>query len=426
MNKEIFDIDKFNVIQDEENYYFFRALNNGDHNDIKNNITSSEGRIKRIRTDRERFEEEKGQIAKYNAKSEISLEEVWDHIKMRYSKETNCISLSSNSNVSVDYGQSYNNEYVMIKVPKQKESNVYNAGQYMLEEINKRIEETLKNIPEDSKVLKIIKEIEEENSYKDIKNIVVDSYDGIKKVTGKFSGTDNQIKEKVSITSRLDRRQYFSEEQQLEYNRIIGKLTVLETYGYLRSIISTRVDNTSLIATVGNAFSSGELVHYKDISAEDIVQVPKEMMNILSIIQQLKDGNEENTELRTLESKAIELINSGYDIIRDNGKITITNGTSTILEKDEENDNSYIQQNESTLGIEDIYKLTSGRIAFEKAKNAVQFVNSLSKSKMAARGYAEIIRSLGVEYENIAERIENECYVIDKEIVTRQNNRGVK
>ena len=108
MNKEIFDIDKFNVIQDEENYYFFRALNNGDHNDIKNNITSSEGRIKRIRTDRERFEEEKGQIAKYNAKSEISLEEVWDHIKMRYSKETNCISLSSNSNVSVDYGQSYN------------------------------------------------------------------------------------------------------------------------------------------------------------------------------------------------------------------------------------------------------------------------------------------------------------------------------
>lgn len=426
MNKEIFDIDKFNVIQDEENYYFFRALNNGDHNDIKNNITSSEGRIKRIRTDRERFEEEKGQIAKYNAKSEISLEEVWDHIKMRYSKETNCISLSSNSNVSVDYGQSYNNEYVMIKVPKQKESNVYNAGQYMLEEINKRIEETLKNIPEDSKVLKIIKEIEEENSYKDIKNIVVDSYDGIKKVTGKFSGTDNQIKEKASITSRLDRKQYFSEEQQLEYNRIIGKLTILETYGYLRSIISTRVDNTSLIATVGNAFSSGELVHYKDISTEDIIQVPKEMMNILSIIQQLKDGNEENKELRTLESKAIELINFGYDIIRDNGRITITNGTSTILEKDEENDNSYIQQNESTLSIEDIYKLTSGRIAFEKAKNAVQFVNSLSKSRMAARGYAEIIRSLGVEYENIAERIENECYVIDKEIVTRQNNRGVK
>lgn len=426
MNKEIFDIDKFNIIQDEENYYFFRALNNGDHNDIKSNITSSEDGIKRIRTDSERFEEEKGQQAKYNSKSEISLEEVWDHIKMRYSKETNCISLSSNSNVSVDYGQSYNNEYVMIKVSKQKESNVYNAGQYMLEEINKRIEKVLKSIQQDSEVFKIIKEIDGENSYKNIKSIVADSYDGIKKVTGKFSATDNQTKGKISITSRLDKKQYFSEEQQLEYNKIIGKLTVLETYGYLRSIIPTRLDNTSLIATVGNAFSSGELIHYKDIKAKDIVQVPKEMMNILSIIQQLKDENERSTELNTLENKVIELINGGYDIIRDNGKITITNGTSTILEKDEENENSDIQQNESVLSIEEIYKLTGGRIAFEKAKNAVQFVNSLSKSRIEARGYAEIIRTLGADYDNIAERIENECYVIDKEIVTRQNNRGVK
>ncbi len=26
MNKEILEIDKFNIISDEENYYFFRAL----------------------------------------------------------------------------------------------------------------------------------------------------------------------------------------------------------------------------------------------------------------------------------------------------------------------------------------------------------------------------------------------------------------
>lgn len=29
MEKEIFDIEKFNVISDEENYYFFRALKYG-------------------------------------------------------------------------------------------------------------------------------------------------------------------------------------------------------------------------------------------------------------------------------------------------------------------------------------------------------------------------------------------------------------
>ena len=90
MKKDVFNIDKFNIIEDEDNYYFFRALNNGDHNDIKNNVTSNGKEIERIRTDRERFEEING-TAKYNSESEISLEEVWDHIKIRYSINTLCI-----------------------------------------------------------------------------------------------------------------------------------------------------------------------------------------------------------------------------------------------------------------------------------------------------------------------------------------------
>jgi hypothetical protein len=32
----MFDIKKSNVISDEENYYFFRALNNGDNLDAEN------------------------------------------------------------------------------------------------------------------------------------------------------------------------------------------------------------------------------------------------------------------------------------------------------------------------------------------------------------------------------------------------------
>lgn len=38
---------------------------------------------------------------------------------MHYRKDTNCISLSSNSNVSIAYGRgSYKDRYVMVKVPK--------------------------------------------------------------------------------------------------------------------------------------------------------------------------------------------------------------------------------------------------------------------------------------------------------------------
>ena len=36
MLNKVFELEKYNIISDEENYYFFRALNNADHNDIEN------------------------------------------------------------------------------------------------------------------------------------------------------------------------------------------------------------------------------------------------------------------------------------------------------------------------------------------------------------------------------------------------------
>lgn len=139
----ILNIDKFNTIEDEENYYFFRALNMADNKDIETKeIIDETGSIQKIRTDRQRWEENSENILpKYNENSEISLEQVYDHIKMHYRKDTNCISLSSNANVSVCYGRGfYKDKYVMIKVPKKEfGQKVINAGQYMLEEIENKI-----------------------------------------------------------------------------------------------------------------------------------------------------------------------------------------------------------------------------------------------------------------------------------------------
>ena len=56
--ENVFDIENFNIIEDEENYYFIRALNMADNEDIKNGTVLDEKRnIARIRTDRERYEE---------------------------------------------------------------------------------------------------------------------------------------------------------------------------------------------------------------------------------------------------------------------------------------------------------------------------------------------------------------------------------
>ena len=51
--EKLFSVQNYNLIQDEEYYYFFRALNNGDHNDIQAGITRDEnGVLTKIRTDR--------------------------------------------------------------------------------------------------------------------------------------------------------------------------------------------------------------------------------------------------------------------------------------------------------------------------------------------------------------------------------------
>ena len=81
--ENVFDIDNFNIIEDEENYYFFRALNMADNQDLETGIISDKaGNFEKIRTDRERYEEnlENG-APKYSKDDQISLEQLYDHIK---------------------------------------------------------------------------------------------------------------------------------------------------------------------------------------------------------------------------------------------------------------------------------------------------------------------------------------------------------
>ncbi len=47
----IFDIDKFNIIEDEENYYFFRALNMADNKDLETEtILDKSGKSRKYET----------------------------------------------------------------------------------------------------------------------------------------------------------------------------------------------------------------------------------------------------------------------------------------------------------------------------------------------------------------------------------------
>ena len=287
MNEELFDINNFNIIQDEEYYYFFRALNMADNSDVEQGITlSQDGKINRIRTDRERFEGE----TKYKEDSQISLEEVYDHIKMHYRKDTNCISITSNSNVAINYGRVYyKDKYIMVKIPKKElGTTTFVAGKYLLKELYSKIMQSIETLPQDKKqeILEIFNNIENTKDSDTLKNIIQKKYTGKSK---EISPNNTHLRKGIiysSPKSRISSYQSLNDEQLLEVNKIYAKLAILENEHILEHAIP-HSRNSKLRETIGRAFSSFELIHYGEINKENIIEIPKELMDILALLQQM-------------------------------------------------------------------------------------------------------------------------------------------
>ena len=233
MLDEIFNINNYNIIEDKDYYYFFRALNNGDLEDYnKGIITNKNGEIELIRTDLERYKEK----SKYNQNSTLTLEEVIDHIKPNHRYDTNCISISTNANVTALYGREYyQDKYVIIKITKQKlNKEVIDAGLYILKEIKSYLNNDIK----------------------------------IKKI-------NNYISKDAIYFNSLNKLQL--EELKKIINNINGKE---------KDIISN-FTNKLLIETINNAFLSLEFIHYKKITKEKIIEINSQIIDAFSIIQQL-------------------------------------------------------------------------------------------------------------------------------------------
>lgn len=55
MNEEIFGIDNFNLISDNQYYYVFRALNIDDQTEIDRGITTNNGVIQKVITNKKKI-----------------------------------------------------------------------------------------------------------------------------------------------------------------------------------------------------------------------------------------------------------------------------------------------------------------------------------------------------------------------------------
>ena len=405
---DIFNIDNFNVVEDDNFYYVFRALNIADSDDIINTFLETGEDAKRIRTDRERYEEQHGR-AKYNADSELSLEEITDHIKIHYLKETNCISFSTNANVCLDYGSGYRDQYVPKPLPEE----VVHAGDYMIFEIFLAIEEALHNYDLDENIRNIINNIDAAKSNNEIKDIIINLCDC--------------LDYPIDVFSRFNDKQFFDKDQQLNYNKIIGKATALEIFGVLPSILPN-LKNSTLLSTVGGAFSSGEVVHYKDVSSDKYRIVSKQLMMLFAITQQLKDKYPNDNSIRSLELKLIDLYNNGYDVKELDGRVVLTNGKDVfecnILSNDSTIFNSK-QLDEKLLSLDSLYDMADGSIDYNKAVKTVKFCYSLATARKEAKDYAKLVLALTND-SALADKIANETLAVNSEFIDRGNNHGYR
>ena len=436
---DVFNIENFNIIQDNDNYYFFRALNMADNADIDGNITTDEnGNITRIRTDRERWEETNTERApRYNKEVELSLRQINDHIKMRYSKETNCISLSSNANVSIVYGRgSYTDKYVIVKVPKSEMGQkIVNAGQYMLKEVEKRINEAIEglNKTENEELFNLINQIRNATTSDEIADSILSSQK--LNTTSQMNYMGTKIKDRADALparARLSNYQALNEKQTLEKNKIMGILTLLEQKGVMEPIIPNTTTNSNLARTLGNAFSSSEVIHYGDIEKSEIIPVSKDIMDMFALLQQVKEKSpNEAQNIDEIERKLLEYANNGYEIQNKNGELVFTNGQDTINIDETSQKLLELQETElPNVSIDEMYELTQGKIDY---KSAMQMQKMLlfyaNKSRAKAIALSNIISEIAEnnpQYANVIQSIKTQTFSIEPKIITRQNERGYK
>ena len=409
--EEMFDIEKFNIISDEENYYFFRSLEPGDIKDLEEgNIKDENGKYIRLRTDRERWEETHSIKPRWNAESTVTLEEMYNHIKMHYSLETNCISLSSNANVARTYGETFSDKYVMIKVPKKEMGQrVYNAGQYMLAEIDKKVQERIAkgNIPEE--VLKDFRKIDEATESKELKEIIKVKYTAPDGIDTSKSGMKKGIIYKAPL-ARVSSFQALDDEQTLEKNKIVAKLTILEQKGLMGPAVPRIKTNSELIKTLGSAFASGEQIYYGDIEGDRITDISKELLDMFALIQQTE--NQDKQIVNELKTKLVKYITKG-------GKLEIPEGS--LLRDD--------GTPRTDISIEEMYELTAGKVEYGQASSIVKNMYYLSKGQANARILAGMLRKItgnNPKYEEIIKYIENNGFEIEPKITARKSNKGYR
>ena len=389
---ELFNIT--NCYQDNNYYYFFRALNKRDMAGIRDKSTLDEaGHICKIVTDSTFYNHKD----RYNEESELTLEEMVNHVKTHYDKDTNCISLSSDANVCLTYGRSdYEDKYVIVKVPKKELGyTTFNAGKYIYEEILKRVNtyiaEHQSALTDLQKYyIESLKNISTKEQLDNLKKTLPEEY--IDKTNEEFQNGLEFIKSKPY--------EGYSDKENLAKDKLVMLLDVLDF-----EVVRGKT-NRFVVQTMGSAFSSRELEYYKEVPQEKIVEMPTSLVEIMAIIQQVP----ETEEIKEIKNYLI----THLDEVRQSTK---------------EVDYSHFNPENLDLSLDNLYKLTEGKISYKEAKEL--YLNSMYLVKAKLRSFYSVnllnqILGNNPKYHNALQSLLDNSLGIEPTIMARSGNHALK
>ena len=389
---ELFNIT--NCYQDDNYYYFFRALNKRDMAGIRDkSILDEAEHINKIITDSKFY----NHTDRYNESSELTLEEMINHVKTHYDKDTNCISLSSDANVCLTYGRSdYEDKYVIIKVPKNElGKTTFNAGKYIFDEILKRVNTYLEEHQTDLTDL-------QRYYIESLRNISTKEQLEILKKTLPGEYTDKTSEEFQNGLEFIKSKPYegYSDAENLAKDKLVMLLDVLNF-----EVVKGKT-NRFVIQTMGSAFSSRELEYYKDVPKEKIVEMPTSLVEIMALLQQVT----ETEEVKEIKSYLISYL----DDIRQNTK---------------EINYNYFKPEDLDLSLDNLYNLTGGKISYKEAKelylNSMYLVKAKLRTFNSVRLLSQILGN-NPKYNPALQNILDNALGIEPTIMARSGNHAMK
>lgn len=267
---------------------------------------------------------------------------------------------------------------------------MFSAGEYLLGVMDSEIEKLLIKAPE--KVREILEMVDRTTSIEEIVKII--------------KNIDTQLSTSLVETEQ----QYLSPQEQLNQSKKIAKCKVLNYYGLMRGITYDEkgklTDISGFTQIMRNGYSSSEWLYSGEIAQNKIIDIPQILIDSLSLLKQAEFQGKDKEILRRIEQEILRLAVSGAKI--DQADYQLEYSAHDDLKND--------------LTIDKAYEITDGQISYRDTNMQQIAIRSLAEMTLNKRRIIKLLKErlpdIDIEYLLL------DTYCINKEMVTRQNNRG--